>query len=504
MSKLARLWRQAKALVTPSHAAPTTERGYSNADGGSGAWWSTADEEETPELRWPANIEVYDRMRRQDSQVMSVLRAVTLPIRRTTWRLDPNGCSEEVATFVAENLGLPLVGQDTAPLSRTRDRFSWSEHLYHALLMLPFGASVFEQVYRIDDQGMARIRKLGWRPPRTISKVEVAPDGGLVAIEQGGSVAGKGAHRMEVDRLVVYVNDREGGNWLGQSLLRPAYKFWLLKDRLLRVQVQTVDRNGMGVPVYTGSEQPTGLEPAEHIRREKAELDAGLQLARGMRSGDSAGASIPNGASMKLLGVEGTLPDAEKPIRYYDEQIARAVLAHFLNLGTETGSWALGSTFADFFTLSLQTVAGQIADTATQHIVEDLVDLNFGPDEPAPRIVFDEIGSRHPATAEAIKALIDCGALVPDPELEDHLRTVYGLPARAKATGNALDPRAVRRARELAEILQKAYLAVGVVLSDTEARTLLTSAGLVLPGSLPPTRPERPVPPAPTSPTEDA
>ena len=40
---------------------------------------------------------------------------------------------------------------------------------------------------------------------------------------------------MTVDRLVMYVNDREGGNWLGQSLLRPAYKFWLLKDRLLRV-----------------------------------------------------------------------------------------------------------------------------------------------------------------------------------------------------------------------------------------------------------------------------
>jgi hypothetical protein len=61
-------------------------------------------------------------------------------------------------------------------------------------------------------------------------------------------------------------------------------------------------------------------------------------------------------------------------VRYFDEQIARAVLAHFLNLGTQTGSWALGSTFADFFVSSLQATAQQVADTATQHIVEDWVD----------------------------------------------------------------------------------------------------------------------------------
>lgn len=44
--------------------------------------------------------------------------------------------------------------------------------------------------------------------------------------------------------------------------------------------------------------------------------------------------------------MSGDLPDTDAPIKYHDEQIARAVLAHFLNLGTQTGSWALGSTFA--------------------------------------------------------------------------------------------------------------------------------------------------------------
>ena len=415
---------------------PVTETGYA----ANTSWWGAPDEEETPELRWPQNIEVYDRMRRQDAQVVSVIRAMTLPIRRTVWRIDPNGAREEVVQQVADDLGLDIVGAAPRPVVRTRDRFSWPEHLRMSLLMLPFGHSFFEQVYRIDENGRARLRKLAWRPPRTISKVDVAADGGLVAIEQHPSKASGKPPRVKVDHLVMYVNDREGGNWLGQSLLRPAYKYWLLKDRLLRVQAQTVDRNGMGVPVYEASEVPASVAAEDRAKRASDEVAAGLTLAKGLRSGDNAGASIPNGAKLSLKGVEGDLPDADKPIRYYDEQIARAVLAHFLNLGTETGSWALGSTFADFFTLSLQTVAMQIADVASQHIIEDLVDLNWGPDEPAPRLVFDEIGSRHPATAEAIKSLVDCGAITMDDDLEAYLRNQYNLPAADPATARPKPP----------------------------------------------------------------
>ena len=410
-------------------AVPTTEKGYADTSSG---WWAAPADEETPELRWPLNMDVYDRMRRQDAQVISVIRAVTLPIRRTRWWIDPNGASPEVARQIADDLGLQVVGDTDRPVLRTRDRFSWSEHLRHALLMLTFGHSFFEQVYRIDEAGLARLRKLAWRPPKTISQVDVAADGGLVAIHQHSS--GKGTVKIGVERLAAHVNDREGGNWLGQSLLRPAYKYWLLKDRLLRVQAQTVDRNGMGVPIYEASKLPDSVTGEDRTKREQDEIDEGAKLAKGFRSGDNSGAAVPAGAKLTLKGVEGDLPDADKPIRYYDEQIARAVLAHFLNLGTETGSWALGSTFADFFTLSLQTVANQIADTTTQHVIEDMVDINWGPNEPAPRLVFEEIGSRHPATAEAIRALVECGAITADAKLEEHLRTTYGLPVADPST----------------------------------------------------------------------
>lgn len=420
-------------MADAPHAAPpapakksATEVGYAATPKGSAFWAVELDDETTPELRWPECLPIYDAMRRQDAQVASVLRAVTHPIRGTTWRIDPNGAPDDVVEHVALDLGLPIRGREDVAPGRVRGRFSWSEHLRHALLMLPFGAMYFEQVYRLDEgSGLLHLRKLGPRMPRSISAFNVARDGGLESIEQhpiGGDgttvTIGKGI-KIPVDRLVAYVHEREAGNWAGQSLLRQAYKNWLLKDRLLRTQAQAIDRNGMGIPVYEGAENQT-----------QDQLTEALNIASEIRAGDNSGLAGPNGAKWRLMGVEGQVPDASTPIRYHDEQIARAVLAHFLNLGTQTGSWALGSTFADFFTQSLQAVAQDIADITTAHVIEDLVDVNYGPHVQAPRLVFDEIGSQTGALALAIKTLVDAGVLTPDEGLEAHVRLGLGLPTK--------------------------------------------------------------------------
>lgn len=408
---------------------PQRERGYAVSDLTSWGALQDAQDEANPDLRWPYSLDVWDRMRREESQVTSVLKAVTLPVLRTNWALDGAGCRPAVTSLVAEDLGLPVRGVKTeAVAARRRNKVSWDEHLRLAQLELVYGHSVFEQVYRIV-AGQARLHKLAFRPPRTIDEWKVARDGGLEWIRQKDT-----PQPLRVNRLVVYVNGREGGNWIGESLLRPAYKNWLLKDRILRAQALTIDRNGLGVPVYEGAPVPDGADAAYRDAWIEQENTNGLEVATGFRSGETAGASIPNGAKLTLQGVQGDLPETDKPVRYHDEQMARAVLAHFLNLGTETGSWALGSTFADFFSSSLQTVALHLADVAQQHIIDDLVALNWGDDEPSPRLVFDEIGSKSDPTAEAIKLLVDAGVIVPDDDLETYVRQRYSLPVADSAT----------------------------------------------------------------------
>lgn len=411
------------------------EKGYQHA---SGSWWAMDPHETSIELQWPSCIGVYDQMRRTDPQIKSILSAATLPIRRTRWFIDPAGADAEVVRLVSDSLGLPIKGDsDNAPRMRGGERFSWDDHLRLAMLELTFGHSFFEQVYRVGDDGRARLRRLGWRPPRTISEISVGSDGGLESISQIGGVDGRQA-TIPVSQLVAYVNEREGGNWLGQSVLRPAFKFWLLKDRLLRISAQTIDRNGMGVPVYEAPDFSflvgAGGYTAEQVLEEQdAELERGQTLASGFRSGENSGAAIPHGAKLTLQGVTGELPDALPMIRYYDEQIGTAVLANFLQLGgsDSTGSYALGATFADFFVQSLQAEALHIADVTNKHVVNDLVDLNFGTDAPAPVVAFDEIGTQQHATATGIAQLVASGALLPEPNLEAYIRDMFDIPEKS-------------------------------------------------------------------------
>lgn len=419
-------------------AAPVTEIGFVNPYSGMLSGWASWDWfEQVPELIWPNSVRTFTRMSREDGRIASVLAAIGLPVRRTTWRIAPNGARDEVVEFVAKNLGLPIRGneEDDEPTERTKDRFSWSQHLQQALLMLTFGHSVFEQVYRIDDSGKAVLRKLAPRPAQTIAYWDVARDGGLNGIQQypEGSIGGGGdviyaGHAFDnlipINRLVAYVRDPDPGVWVGNSILRPAYKHWLLKDELIRIQAVIARRNGMGVPVAYATEQesmagvgdPNALAPY-------------LKIASQYRGGNSAGVAMPFGSKLEIKGVDGNLPsDIPLMIEYHDKQMALAGLAHFLNLD-KGGSYALASVQADTFTQSVQTVADIIRDTAQAHVVEDLVDINYGIDEGVPLLTCDEIGSRQDATAAALQMLVAAGLLTPDPRLEAFERQTLGLPA---------------------------------------------------------------------------
>lgn len=381
--------------------------------------------EDSWDLQFPRGSQIFAKMAREDAQVMSVLKAITLPIRRATWRIAPNGAPDEIVEAVAEDLRLPVLGADSDNPSRS-GRVSWDEHLQMALLSLVFGHMFFEQVYRVGDDGREHLHKLAPRYPLTIRKINVDDDGGLASIEQSARPGARGRRdgRVEipVDRLVAYVHDPRDSSWLGTSVLRPAYKHWYLRDKLLKLEVTTLDRNGMGVPVYTAS--PYAVSP-------DADIANGQAIAEALRSGESSGAAIPDGAKLDIKGTSGQLVSPRSAIEYHDSMIARGVLAHFLNLEGKGGSYALAETQSDIFVQSLQTIAEWIAATATQHIVEDLVRVAFPEYEgTTPQVMFDPIASKKDLTSEALAALINCGAIIPDKDLEEEVRRRYSLPGK--------------------------------------------------------------------------
>ncbi|HOW92899.1 MAG TPA: DUF935 family protein [Mycolicibacterium fallax] len=414
-------------------AAPRTEKGYVVSQP---SWAGPLDQfEQVPELMWPNSVYTYTRMAREDARIASVLRAIGLPIRRTAWRISPNGARDEVVEFVARNLGLPIEGaSDDAPTPRTRDRFSWRTHLQQALTCQQYGHALFEQVYRVEGTGSGArlvLHKLAPRPQSSIAYWQVAPDGGLVSVQQwpAGTFTAPGmlvlapqsmGDAIEVSRLVVYTRDPDPGVWTGNSLLRPAYKHWKLKDELIRIEAAAARRHGIGVPWIKGNASDS---------EDEERMDELLKIASQYSGGASAGLALTEGEEAGIMSPAGTPMDPRRAIEYHDHQMALVALAHFLNLDGKGGSYALASVQADTFVQSVQTVADDIRDTAQAHVVEDLVDLNWGPDEPTPLLSFDEIGSRQDATAAALQMLTNAGLLTPDERLEMFIRQSTGLPS---------------------------------------------------------------------------
>ncbi|QWY81908.1 portal protein [Arthrobacter phage Sicarius2] len=390
------------------------------------------------DLKFPNNIPVYDEMRSTEGQIGSLLSAATLPIMAAKWQLGGADVKPEVMKHVAQSIGLAEPGESFT--RRRRQGIDFKEHLQQACLFMPFGFMPFEQVYELGEASeeiaaafgndfVLHLRKLAPRLPRTVKQIHVGRDGGLMGITQE-PIMQKGWDDpifIPVERLVMYVLNREGADWSGRSILRQAYKHYLINDRLVRLSAQIVERNGMGVPVIEYDPETWNKEEAETV-------------GANFRAGATASLAVPIGNKVTLLGVTGSTYDPLPLIKYHDEKIAGSALAMFLTLGHDAGARSLGDTFVDIFTSSLQAIADNIAATFTEHVIRDLVELNFGADEPYPVLSPGRLAENKTITSTSLKELVDAGIIKPDDKLEDFIRKNEGLPEKDAATAREKTP----------------------------------------------------------------
>lgn len=389
--------------------------------------------EQVPELDPMLAPYVYARMRR-DPQLQAVLQACTLPITRASAAVDPAGCRDEVARAVADDLGLPLLGEDDPGPARRRG-VMWPQHIGSATRTRNVYGYAPYALEAQDDGSRTRLVGLYERLPHTIREIQTDPASGeLIRARQDrtAQIDTTSSTRtrqpqgpppwLNRDALAWYVRDREGSNWRGVSLLRAAYGPWLLKHEMWRVHAIGNRRHGAG---HLNLEALPGTNPTP------LQMQQAAAMAAAARAGDQAGGASPPGFRWRLSGLEGSVPDTLGFITYLDQQMSRMALAGMLDLGnTPNGSRALGSEFVDLFMLALQGDADDIANTTTADAAVRIVDWNWGEDEPAPRVVIGDVGADHAVTAEALQLLLDSGALQPDAELDAYVRRGWRLPAR--------------------------------------------------------------------------
>ncbi|MEU7170325.1 DUF935 family protein [Micromonospora tulbaghiae] len=379
--------------------------------------------EHIPDLLYPLSVQVYAEMRR-DSRLTAILDGYALQLRRAQWQLDGTGCRPEVTQFVADCLGLNVVGQDKATGARRRG-VSWNDHLRSALLSQVWGHYPFEMEAEIDGDGRARLVTLAERMPSTISAIHADPKtGALLGIDQQLTSRAR-SPQIDAKNLVFYSRNREGTSWQGTSLIRASYAPWLLRREMLRVAAISNRRWGAGVPV---AQALPGTTPTT------GQMQEAQRFAASARAGDQAGAAMIPGFKLDIVGLSGSVPDTLGFIRFLGQEMAGAALMPHIDLGTtETGSRALGSVFLDSWMLSLESEGEAIADTATRQCATRIVDWNWGEAEPVPRVVVSGIGSRREVTAESLQLLLNSGALAADPGLEAWVRREYRLPERQDA-----------------------------------------------------------------------
>lgn len=403
-----------------AEARPRPPFGQIGVAGNTGFWGYPDTAEHVKLLDGAAGRPVWEQMRRSDSQVAAALNAITMPIRQADHYVESASDAPEdveIARFVQDNLleGMTL---------------TWDDTVRHALLHLPFGFSILEQVWQQDEAtGLASVRKLDPRLPTSIVRWEMDEEAHRLRYVIQRDKRGA-EYSLPIEKLLVFTHEREGDNWEGKSILRPAYRDYYVKDNMIRVNAIHLDRFGAGTPKASVPRNVTrGTDDWKEVENALQEFHA-----------NEKGYLIePDGYTFDVMGAEGKGVDVLPTIKYHDQAILKAVLAQFIDLGgAETGSRALGQSFIGFFFTSMQAIADYMLGVINRFCIRRLVDWNWpatGDRRAYPRMRVRRMAG---PLYELLGYLMQAGVITPDPELENAVREGLRLPRKQDDSGEVV------------------------------------------------------------------
>lgn len=429
-------------------------------------------EEHNRDLQHPHGQQVYDKMYRNDGDVRQVVQLSTNPIVGGTWSVVPYGDQEasdeaiEQAKFARwalwEQMRPNLLG-----------------HLIEFLpVLVRAGFVPGEVIWKyVDYEGSPRLvpRTIALRLPRTIWQWEQDEFGELTRLKQylpsaqrdltmvegGKPVSHNGLTEIWLPRkeLVYYRLGGEGDNWEGVSLLRPAYKHWLMKDRIERIDAIAQEREALGVPICYPPSGATSdqLDEVETILANMRTNEEGYIVAPGPKAGSGL-SNEGTGWLFEVIGYDrtGSGRDPMPSLNYHTQKIAAAFISEFMRLGHGTsGARATAQVQADPFLMSIEALATVVEQQLNDDIMAPLMKANYPGITEFPRLQMSLVDSTSLAQlADFVQKLTQIGALMPDQELEDFLRARADLPAA--------NPESVKNRKEQDDELRRMIVTGGV------------------------------------------
>jgi len=333
--------------------------------------------------------------------------------------------------------------------------FSFDATLSFILDMWVQGFSILEIVYKkrlgqeppkyTEDPAKSKYNDglIGWRKWAPRPADSLSP-GGEWQLDEAGGVQGiyqdipgeKTSKFIPIEKLLLFrTTAAPRNNPRGRSLLRSMYWPHYFAKNIMEVEGIGIERDLAGLPViYLG--EGTSKGPGANTDYSKAK-----SLVVNIRRDEQEGIVIPHqkmntegvGMLVELLTTGGRRQfDTNQIVDRYNRLTAMTLLAQFLFLGMEqAGSYSLGVTHADLFSLMLTGWGRSICDVINRHAVPRLFALNpkFAGLEELPQLGYTQAGTPDLAgISEYVNKLVGANVLTYDQGIERHLRELAGFP----------------------------------------------------------------------------
>lgn len=375
-----------------------------------------------------------DKMRTQDGQVQMVLAAVQNPIRAATW--------EFVAADAKDSN--KVIHRDFAEFILTCDMMrSWEVFINEVLGFIAFGHSVFEIIHKNVSNhpkwgSYTGIKSLSWRSPKTLEEWILDPKTGeLKGILQRAQGDFNNDTVIPAEFLLVFTVDLEGNYFASTSnaWLRSIYGNYLMKQFLKKLKAIGHEKMTIGTP--------KGVVPAGTLEEHERKFEATLQR---YTSNENSYIMLPAGYEVEILKGHFDASGIEMAIEAENQEMVRAFLANFLNLGQGVnsggGAFALGADLSDFFLKGIQYIADLICSTINNRLIPHIIDINFGEQDDYPKLICSGVQDVGKEQSEMIKNYIDSGAVVVDQTFRTFLRKLHKLPPEDKIDASPNSPQA--------------------------------------------------------------
>lgn len=409
-------------------------------------------DEQLPALRGLPGRRIFQEMS-TDPVISAFLFAIEKVITRLKWRMEPGDDSSEGEAAAAFVEGCLYDMTD-----------SWDDTLSEIMTCLTFGWSLQEIIYKRrsgeqdenDPNAPASSKyddgKIGWRKwdPRaqeTLYDWVFDLDGGIHGMRQSDPWSGKILVPIPIQKALLFRTSSRRRNPEGLSVLRSAYRSWFFKKRIEELEAIGVERDLAGLPVAWVP--PSYLDPAAAADVQAA-LSSMQDIVQNVKRNEQEGVVFPLAYDeaghklfdLTLLTTGGTRQfDTDAIVARYDQRIAMSVLADWLLLGHEkVGSFSLGTTKMDMWTMSVDAIAHAIASVINKHAIPRLLALNGMPVNLPPKLAYGDVASIDlTELADFVSKLVTGGVLMPDDRMEAYLREVGGLPPAENNSQHAED-----------------------------------------------------------------